>query len=92
MQRVTTWGTRRRLGNVVRRLARWAKVPPSPLTWAIDRGPWYDNNLAVLEVGEDRGLTLTWLAGDVEGRATDDPLLRTVARVEVSPGRPPAGS
>ena len=92
MQRVTTWGTRRRLGNGVRRLARWAKVPASPLTWAIDRGPWYDNNLAVLEVGEDNGLTLTWLAGDVEGRAVDDPLLRTVARVEVTPGPGPSGS
>jgi hypothetical protein len=92
MQRVTTWGTRRRLGNVVRRLARRAKVPASPLTWAIDRGPWYDNNLAVLEIGEDSGLTFTWVAGDVEGRACDDPVLRTVARVEVSPALRPSGS
>ena len=92
MQRVTTWGTRRRLGNVVRRLARRAKVPASPLTWAIDRGPWYDNNLAVLEIGEDSGLTFTWVAGDVEGRACDDPVLRTVAKVEVSPGPRPSGS
>ena len=67
-------------------------MPASPLTWAIDRGPWYDNNLAVLEIGEDSGLTFTWVAGDVEGRACDDPVLRTVARVEVSPALRPSGS
>ena len=88
MQRVTTWGTRRWLGRAVRRLARAARVPASPLAWRIDRGPWYDNNLAVLEVRPGEGLRLTWLAGDIEGRATDEPVLRTVAEVDVpAPGR-----
>ena len=84
MQRVTTWGTRPRLGRAVRRVARWGKVPPPPLTWRIDRGPWYDNNLAVLEVLTDGGLTMTWYAGDVDGRDTEDPRLRTVAEVAIS--------
>ena len=66
-------------------LARAARVPASPLTWEIDRGPWYDNNLAILEVGPGGGLLMRWLAGDVTGRAPDDPTLRTVAEVEVPP-------
>jgi hypothetical protein len=85
MQRVTTWGTRPRLGNAVRRLARWAKVPAPPLAWSIARGPWYDNNLAVLEVQPEGGLELRWYAGDVEGRPTEQPLLRTVAEVVIDP-------
>ncbi|GAA1479488.1 alkaline phosphatase D family protein [Nocardioides aestuarii] len=84
MQRVTTWGTRPRLGRVVRRVARLGKVPPPPLTWRIDRGPWYDNNLAVLEVQRDGGLAMTWYAGDVEGRDPERPVLRTVAEVGIT--------
>jgi hypothetical protein len=83
MQRVTTWGTRRWVSRMPRRLARWAKVPPSPLTWDIDRGPWYDNNLAVLETADHGGLTMRWYAGDATGRASDDPVLRTVAEFDV---------
>ncbi|MGH3348922.1 MAG: alkaline phosphatase D family protein [Nocardioides sp.] len=85
MEHLTTWATRRRIGQGVRRLARSAKVPLSPLGWQVDRGPWYDNNLAVLEVKPEGGLTMRWVAGDVTGRAPDDPLLREVAVVEVSP-------
>jgi hypothetical protein len=84
MQRVTTWGARPRLGTALRRVARWGKVPPSPLTWRIDRGPWYDNNLAVLELQPEGGLGLTWYAGDATGRDPGDPVLREVAEVQVS--------
>ena len=49
-----------------RRLAKAAKVPLSPLAWSVDRGPWYDNNLAMLEVQDDGGLSMRWLAGDVD--------------------------
>ena len=83
MERVTTLGAKRGLANVMARLARWAKVPPSPLTWELDRGPWYDNNLAVLEVRDGGRLHLRWVAGDIEGRPSDRPRLRTVAEVEV---------
>ncbi len=75
-------------GTAVRRLAKAAKVPLSPLAWAVDRGPWFDNNLAVLEVQPDGGLSMRWLAGDVEGRATDEPVLRVVAEVGVPVSRP----
>ncbi len=91
MERVVRAGTRRSVGRTVRRLAKAAKVPVSPLDWAIDQGPWYDNNLAVLEVQQDGGLTMKWFAGDVEGRATDDPTLKMVAEVAVPVSRPGRG-
>ncbi len=83
MERVTTMGARRRLARGAQRLARAAKVPASPLTWELDRGPWYDNNLAVLEVRDADRLHLRWVAGDIEGRPTDQPRLRTVAEVDL---------
>ena len=83
MERVTGWATNRRVGGAVRRLAKAAKVPLSPLAWSVDRGPWYDNNLAVLEVQRGGALSMRWLAGDVTGRAPDDPVLREVAAVTV---------
>jgi hypothetical protein len=92
MERLTGWATRRRVGGAVRRLAKAAKVPLSPLAWRVDRGPWYDNNLAVLEVQEDGGMTMRWLAGDVTGRAPDDPVLREVAEVVVPVRRPGPGT
>ena len=88
MVRVMRAGTRRSMGRLVRRLAKAAKVPVSPLGWAVDRGPWVDNNLAVLEVQPDGGLSMRWLAGDVEGRATDEPVLKVVAEVGVPVNRP----
>ncbi len=83
MERVTTWGARPGLARKVQRLARRAKVPPGPLTWGVDRGPWFDNNLAVLEVRDGGALHLRWVAGDIEGRPSDQPRLRTVAEVDV---------
>ena len=83
MQRVMRVGTKKTVGRLVRRLAKTAKVPLSPLGWEVDRGPWVDNNLAVLELQEDGGLSMRWLAGDIEGRATDDPVLKVVAEVGV---------
>ena len=88
MEHLTTWATRRTVGRGVQRLARMAKVPRSPLAWRVDRGPWYDNNLAMLEVRPEGGLLMRWLAGDVSDRAPEDPTLREVAVVEV----PVAGS
>ena len=45
-------------------------------------GPWFDNNLATLEV-TGGGLSMRWLAGDIEGRATDEPVVKVVAEVGV---------
>jgi hypothetical protein len=62
--------------------ARPARPGPSPLRWQLIRGPWYDNNLAVLELREDR-LAFWWSRGEVRdgdpGRAT----LHRVAEVDV---------
>lgn len=82
MQRVTHAATRPRLAAFSRRLARSAKVTPSPLTWEITQGPWYDNNLAILEV-RDASLRMWWSAGEVVDEQYDHPRLRRVATVDV---------
>ena len=60
--------------------ARSAKVPDPPFRWNRVRGPWFDNNLAVLEVTED-GLHMSWAKGEVEDGRHDLPVLRTVSDV-----------
>lgn len=63
-----------------RLLAR--RVPRSPLRWSMTCGPWYDNNLAVLELQPDH-MHLTWSAGVVEAGVHERAGLRTVATVDV---------
>jgi hypothetical protein len=46
----------------------------------------------VLEVQDDGGMTMRWLAGDVTGRAPDDPVLREVAEVRVPLRQPAPGT
>jgi PhoD-like phosphatase len=58
------------------------KVPRSPLRWRMQQGPWYDNNLAVLELQGDR-LHFWWSRGQVEDDV-DRPRLERVATVDVS--------
>lgn len=58
------------------------RVPRSPLRWEVTRGPWYDNNLAVLELLPDR-LRFRWSRGEVRDGSTDRPTLHPVATVEV---------
>ncbi len=62
--------------------ARSAKVPDPPFRWNRVRGPWFDNNLAVLEVIED-GLHMSWTTGEVEDGRHDRPVLRTVSDVVI---------
>jgi hypothetical protein len=57
------------------------KVPRSPLRWAVAQGPWYDNNLAVLELEEDR-LHFWWTRGEVDGEE-ERPKAELVATVDV---------
>jgi hypothetical protein len=59
---------------------RSTKVPSAPYNWRVTQGPWFDNNLATLQV-RGRGLVLRWDAGVVEGENYDEPELRQVARV-----------
>lgn len=61
---------------------RTDKVPNAPYRWDVTDGPWFDNNLATLEV-RGRGLVIRWEAGEVSGDRFDAPDLRRVARVVV---------
>lgn len=77
-----SYGVAGPLGHVV---ARSAKVPDAPLRWKLKKGPWFDNNLATLEV-HGRRLRMWWATGVLDGddaAAHDRPRLRAVARVEV---------
>jgi hypothetical protein len=57
-------------------------VPDAPLRWKMRKGPWFDNNLATLEV-TDRGLRMWWATGLVEDGAHDRPRLKRVAELRV---------
>ncbi len=61
-------------------VGRTDKVPSAPYRWTVTDGPWFDNNLATLEV-RGRGLVMRWEAGEVRGDRFDAPDLRQVARV-----------
>ena len=69
-------------GPIGRLMARSAKVPTAPLRWGLMEGPWFDNNLATLEVKPD-GLRMWWATGKVEGDVHHRPRLVTVADVMV---------
>ena len=61
-------------------MAQSAKVPDAPPLEG-DQGPWFDNNLATLEV-RGRGLVIRD-SGAVRDEAYDEPELRQVARVVI---------
>ncbi|MDR7254365.1 hypothetical protein J2X46_003358 [Nocardioides sp. BE266] len=75
-------------GPVGRLASRSTKVPDSPLTWHYAEGPWFDNNLACLQV-RGRSLRMWWVTGEV----VDDharPRLAKVATYELDEqGNPP---
>ncbi len=83
MHAVTAGATRRSLGVVGRGLSRAGRVPRPPLSWEVTHGPWYDNNLAILEL-RPAGIRMWWTAGEVVDGRADRPVLRRVATVEVS--------
>jgi hypothetical protein len=74
-----SYGVAGPIGHVV---ARSAKVPNAPLVWKLLKGPWFDNNLATLEVTDD-GLHMWWASGTVDGDAHDSPRLVRVANVDI---------
>ena len=76
---VLAYGVAGPIGHVV---ARSAKVPEAPLRWKNLQGPWFDNNLATLEV-TDRGLRMWWATGQVEDGQHDRPRLKKVAELTV---------
>ena len=63
-------------------VARTDKVPSAPYNWRVTEGPWFDNNLATLQV-RGRGLVIRWDSGLVRDEAYDEPELRQVARVVI---------
>ncbi len=69
------------IGKVV---AQSAKVPDAPFGWKNVIGPWFDNNIAVLEDRED-GLLLRWHTGVVENGDHLHPRLDTIAEVLIEP-------
>ena len=76
-------------GPIGRLASKSAHVPDAPLTWRYAEGPWFDNNLACLEV-RDRSLKMWWVTGEVVD-AHDRPRLAKVASYALEDdGRPPA--
>jgi phosphodiesterase/alkaline phosphatase D-like protein len=63
-------------------MAGRAKVPPRPMKWDTLAGPWYDNNIAVLELHEEQ-MQVSWWTGEVEGGDHEHPRLARVARVDL---------
>lgn len=74
-------------------VARSARVPNPPFRWIRVEGPWFNNNLASLEVVPE-GLELLWQTGVVDDGDELHPRLERVASVTVASreegGRPPA--
>ena len=68
--------------------ARSTRVPDPPFRWGLVEGPWFDNNLALLEDRGDDGLTLSWHTGVVEDGDHQHPRLDEVAAVTLSAGPP----
>jgi hypothetical protein len=66
--------------------ARSAKVPDPPFRWSGIKGPWFDNNLACVEVVPD-GLKLWWQRGVVDGNDNLKPRLERVAEITVAARR-----
>jgi hypothetical protein len=63
-------------GPLGRLASKSTKVPDGPLRWSYVHGPWFDNNLACLEL-EPAGLRMWWVKGEV----VDDPSLPQLAKV-----------
>jgi hypothetical protein len=80
---VMSYGLARPVGAVV---ARSAKVPDPPFEWTTTKGPWFDNNLSLLQDTPD-GLELTWHKGVVENGDERHPRMEEVSRVMVGPRR-----
>ena len=66
--------------------ARSVKVPDPPFRWKTVKGPWFDNNLALLQDGSD-GLTMTWHTGVVDRGDELHPRLEEVASITVPAAR-----
>jgi phosphodiesterase/alkaline phosphatase D-like protein len=76
-------------GPAGRLASRSARVPDAPLTWTYAEGPWFDNNLACLQVS-GRSLRMWWVTGKVVDDDHARPRLAKVATYELDEqGNPP---
>ncbi len=76
-------------GPVGRLASRSTRVPDSPLTWHYAEGPWFDNNLACLQL-KGRSLRMWWVTGKVVDGDHDRPRLAKVAHYALDDeGNPP---
>jgi hypothetical protein len=82
---VMSYGLARPMGAAV---ARSAKVPNPPFDWSTIKGPWFDNNLSVLQ-DTPGGLELTWHKGVVENGDERHPRMDEVSRTVIGPRRSP---
>ena len=71
------------------RAARSADVPASPWRWDTIAGPWYDNNIAIVQVLGDQ-MEVTWWTGEVQHGEHERPRMAQVAQVNLTApqGRP----
>ncbi len=89
MRLTTTALSRGVASGLGRVLARSAGVPAPPWRWTRVRGPWFDNNLATVEI-TGTGIRLRWARGTVRDGHEDRPALETVCEVFVE--HRPAGT
>jgi phosphodiesterase/alkaline phosphatase D-like protein len=82
---VMSYGLARPVGAAV---ARSAKVPDPPFEWSTIKGPWFDNNLSVLQ-DSPSGLELTWHKGVVEKGDERHPRMDEVSRTLIGPRAAP---
>ena len=75
-------------GPLGRLAARSTKVPDGPLRWRYAEGPWFDNNIACLQLAGE-GLRLWWVTGTVVDDDHERPRLEKVAAYERASGAAP---
>jgi hypothetical protein len=65
-------------GPLGRLASRWTRVQDSPIAWKYAQGPWFDNNLAFLELAPS-SLRMWWVGGAVVDGEHESPRLTKVA-------------
>ncbi|GAA1450287.1 alkaline phosphatase D family protein [Mycobacterium cookii] len=76
-------------GPVGRLASRSARVPDAPLTWRYAEGPWFDNNLACLQL-DGPSLRMWWVTGEVIDDHERPRLAKVASYALDEDGRPPA--
>ncbi|WP_439939571.1 alkaline phosphatase D family protein [Nocardia sp. N13] len=76
-------------GPVGRLASRSTRVPDPPLDWHYAEGPWFDNNLACLQL-DGPSLRMWWVTGEVHDGDHERPRLAKVASYALdADGNPP---